>query len=48
MKNFVIYGDTDSMFINLGSFLTQHLGDKWIKMPEDRKIHYITEKYHLL
>jgi len=41
MKNFVIYGDTDSMFINLGSFLTQHLGDKWIKMPEDRKIHYI-------
>ncbi len=41
MKNFVIYGDTDSMFIDLGSFLEKTIGNKWVGMSEDKKIHYI-------
>jgi len=43
MKNvdFVIYGDTDSMFVNIGYFLNKNIGDDWKKLPEDKKIFYI-------
>jgi len=33
--------DTDSLFINLGSFLDKHIGDKWRSLDEEKIIDYI-------
>lgn len=44
LSDFVIYGDTDSLFINIGDFIISQIGEeKWENMDEGVKIKYISE-----
>jgi DNA polymerase elongation subunit (family B) len=38
--DFVLYGDTDSLFINAGGFFDKHIPE-WRKLSDDMKIHYV-------
>ena len=41
MKDYVVYGDTDSLYINMGGFIDGQIGTDWHKLPDDKKIFYI-------
>jgi len=41
--DYVLYGDTDSCYIDINSFILNNIDDKqkWIDMPDDEKLKYI-------
>lgn len=39
--DFVLYSDTDSLFINIGGFLDNNIGTDWHSLPDDKKVFYI-------
>jgi len=41
MKDYVLYGDTDSLFCDIASFLDYNVGLDWRMLKEDVIIHYI-------
>lgn len=43
MKDFVIYGDTDSVYVNAHQFILDNINDKdkWINLSDDDKLEYI-------
>jgi DNA polymerase elongation subunit (family B) len=42
-QDFVIYSDTDSLFIGIGNYIKSKIGNKWDDVSDDVKIRYINE-----
>jgi len=47
MINYIVYGDTDSMYIDLGSWLTK-LNPAWTKLTDDKKIGLLLDTCKLI